>query len=211
MSDDAVDKARREANQTTSLAGSHERQEIIDRLAKVAHDEGYKSGRDGAFAEAARDLRLFMGIMSSNDPQHVKVEKIDAVVSRIQAQVHMEPVTLSERLAAARLAGIEQGRNQEREQNIDARIAASLAAAREQGRREGVEQGLRMYAWWKDGTEWVGTCGTTLKDAIARLRRESEAKPRCPTCGSRRRKCYNSPGCDPPPNISDSWHREAGE
>lgn len=45
-------------------------------------------------------------------------------------------------------------------------------------RREGIEEGLRMYAWWKDGTEWVGTCGTTLKDAIVkvrdRLRREAE-------------------------------------
>ena len=33
---------------------------------------------------------------------------------------------------------------------------------------DGVIAGLREYAWWKDGTQYVGSCGTTLKDAIAR-------------------------------------------
>ena len=28
--------------------------------------------------------------------------------------------------------------------------------------------GLKEYAWWKDGTEHVGTCGTTLKVAKQR-------------------------------------------
>lgn len=36
--------------------------------------------------------------------------------------------------------------------------------------RIGVEEGMRRYAWWKDGTEWVGTCGTTLAAAILRFR-----------------------------------------
>jgi hypothetical protein len=26
--------------------------------------------------------------------------------------------------------------------------------------------GLREYAWWKDGEQYVGTCGTKLKDAL---------------------------------------------
>lgn len=26
--------------------------------------------------------------------------------------------------------------------------------------------GLRAFAYWNDGMEYVGTCGTTLKDAI---------------------------------------------
>lgn len=30
----------------------------------------------------------------------------------------------------------------------------------------GLEAGLRMYAWWKDGCEYVGTCGRSLKTAI---------------------------------------------
>ena len=27
--------------------------------------------------------------------------------------------------------------------------------------------GLEAYAWWKDGVQYVGSCGTTLKKAIA--------------------------------------------
>jgi len=32
----------------------------------------------------------------------------------------------------------------------------------------GVVEGLSKYAWWKDGTVYVGTCGTTLQQAIER-------------------------------------------
>ena len=31
---------------------------------------------------------------------------------------------------------------------------------------EGFITGLREYAWWKDGVQYVGTCGQTLKEAI---------------------------------------------
>ena len=30
----------------------------------------------------------------------------------------------------------------------------------------GVINGLKAYAWWKDGVQYVGTCGTTLEKAI---------------------------------------------
>ena len=33
-------------------------------------------------------------------------------------------------------------------------------------RREGRIEGLSEYAWWKDGVQYVGTCGTTLKEAL---------------------------------------------
>ncbi len=33
-------------------------------------------------------------------------------------------------------------------------------------RRKGVIEGMTRFAWWKDGVEMVGTCGTTLKKAI---------------------------------------------
>lgn len=33
--------------------------------------------------------------------------------------------------------------------------------------QEGYIAGLRAYAWWKDGLQYVGSCGTTLKEAIA--------------------------------------------
>ena len=30
----------------------------------------------------------------------------------------------------------------------------------------GVRHGIRMYAHWKDGTQYVGTTGKTLKEAL---------------------------------------------
>lgn len=38
------------------------------------------------------------------------------------------------------------------------------------GMQASFEDGLREYAWWKDGMEYVGSCGTTLKEAIERAR-----------------------------------------
>jgi hypothetical protein len=31
----------------------------------------------------------------------------------------------------------------------------------------GIIDGLVAFSWWKDGEQYVGTCGTTLKQAIA--------------------------------------------
>ncbi len=31
---------------------------------------------------------------------------------------------------------------------------------------DGWESGVREYAWWKDGEQQVGSCGTTLKKAL---------------------------------------------
>ena len=39
---------------------------------------------------------------------------------------------------------------------------------------EGLKGGVRMYAWWKDGIQYVGTCGVTLKSALERIDRENE-------------------------------------
>ena len=39
----------------------------------------------------------------------------------------------------------------------------------------GLREGLRMFAWWKDGVEYLGTCGTKLKD-IQKEMDEKEAK-----------------------------------
>ena len=32
--------------------------------------------------------------------------------------------------------------------------------------------GLREYAWWRDGEQQVGSCGTTLREAIDRAKSE---------------------------------------
>ena len=42
----------------------------------------------------------------------------------------------------------------------------------EQVHREGVKEGITRFAWWKDGTQFVGTCGTTLKDALKEIEQE---------------------------------------
>jgi hypothetical protein len=30
----------------------------------------------------------------------------------------------------------------------------------------GIREGIEQYAHWKDGVQYVGTCGTTLKQAL---------------------------------------------
>jgi hypothetical protein len=37
-----------------------------------------------------------------------------------------------------------------------------------QSETNGFRDGLREYAWWKDGAQQVGSCGTTLKQAMAK-------------------------------------------
>mgnify|MGYP001293447529 CR=1 FL=1 len=39
---------------------------------------------------------------------------------------------------------------------------------------EGMIEGVRRFAWWKDGTQYVGSCGTTLQSAIDEIRKEQE-------------------------------------
>lgn len=36
---------------------------------------------------------------------------------------------------------------------------------------EGYIAGLTQFAWWKDGTQYVGTCGTTLSEAVAEAKK----------------------------------------
>ncbi len=36
----------------------------------------------------------------------------------------------------------------------------------------GMSEGIKLYAWWKDGLEYVGTCGTTLKKATEEIEEE---------------------------------------
>ncbi len=34
------------------------------------------------------------------------------------------------------------------------------------GHKEGMREATRLFAWWKDGVQYVGTTGTTLKEAL---------------------------------------------
>ena len=37
---------------------------------------------------------------------------------------------------------------------------------------QGVREGLEMYAHWRDGVQYVGTTGRTLKEALAKVHME---------------------------------------
>jgi hypothetical protein len=52
----------------------------------------------------------------------------------------------------------------------------ALTQAENEAWLKGFVSGLTEYAWWKDGEQHVGTCGTTLKVAIERANKEYGAK-----------------------------------
>ncbi len=37
-----------------------------------------------------------------------------------------------------------------------------------------VRYGVWLFAWWKDGVEYVGNCGKTLKEALEYITREEK-------------------------------------
>ena len=40
--------------------------------------------------------------------------------------------------------------------------------------KEGFIAGLKEYAWWKEGVQYVGTCGITLEKAIEQVLKGGE-------------------------------------
>ena len=62
--------------------------------------------------------------------------------------------------------------------HANARIE-ELEEERDAAYTRGYREGVTAYAWWKDGVQYVGTCGTTLAHALAR-----KGDPlRCLRCG----------------------------
>lgn len=43
---------------------------------------------------------------------------------------------------------------------------------------DGLREGITMYAWWKDGKQYVGTTGKTLHRALAEINKIEAARPR---------------------------------
>ena len=39
----------------------------------------------------------------------------------------------------------------------------------------GLRNGLERFAWWKDGVQYVGSCGTTLQEALHIMQQEEAA------------------------------------
>jgi hypothetical protein len=56
-----------------------------------------------------------------------------------------------------------------------------LYGARSKDFIDGMKEGITLYAWWKDGVQYVGTTGTTLKDALEEV---EELKERSRNIGS---------------------------
>jgi len=75
----------------------------------------------------------------------------------------MKAQTLIELEIAYSLAG-EQGHCPEVRELIE--DYKQLQSENKKQYREGYEAGLRAFAWWKNGTQYVGSCGTTLKEAL---------------------------------------------
>jgi hypothetical protein len=86
------------------------------------------------------------------DPQDPR----DAEITRLKADY--------ERLRVAREA--ELGVCEQR-----CEVLAACRSTNKVAHQEGYIEGLRAYAWWKDGVEYVGTAGQTLEAAIALARK----------------------------------------
>ncbi len=50
-------------------------------------------------------------------------------------------------------------------------LATDVNNVAKQAFQSGFEQGLRAFAWWKDGVQYVGTCGATLEQALKECRK----------------------------------------
>jgi len=48
---------------------------------------------------------------------------------------------------------------------------SAIVANQREAYRQGFADGLATYSWMKDGVTYVGTCGTTLREAKTRLER----------------------------------------
>jgi hypothetical protein len=49
-----------------------------------------------------------------------------------------------------------------------------LQLAQTRAYHEGLRQGVHMYAHWRDGTQYVGTTGRTLKEALDAINQQEK-------------------------------------
>lgn len=50
-------------------------------------------------------------------------------------------------------------------------ISVAIRKKLAEARLDGFEAALRLYAYWKDGVQYVGSCGTALKRALADMKK----------------------------------------
>ena len=56
--------------------------------------------------------------------------------------------------------------------NIPDKEASLLVDNYLQAYKEGMKKGIWLYAWWKDGVQYVGTSGRTLEQALKEVQDE---------------------------------------
>jgi hypothetical protein len=62
---------------------------------------------------------------------------------------------------------------------------------------DGIIEGLTRYAHWKDGVQYVGTCGRTLKQALADVEMERKKEEENPSGFGSCLDCWWDPdGCN---------------
>lgn len=45
----------------------------------------------------------------------------------------------------------------------------------DEAHKDGLRVGIRVYAWWKDGVQYVGSTGKTLEEALEEANKDAEA------------------------------------
>lgn len=58
--------------------------------------------------------------------------------------------------------------------------AHDIARLEAEAFRQGWNAGVTAFAWWKDGVQYVGTCGMTLEGALAQGPHEELRRPMTP-------------------------------
>jgi predicted transcriptional regulator len=53
----------------------------------------------------------------------------------------------------------------------------AMPTAQKEAYVEGLKAGITLYAYWKDGVQYVGTSGKTLKEALERAKRSLDDAP----------------------------------
>ena len=93
----------------------------------------------------------------------------DAGKERGDDRLHLDALELIEQLQTEKenlriyAGGLENAQGY-----LDERVANEEAENKRlrEEKDEAWANGVREYAWWKDGVQYVGTCGTTLEQAL---------------------------------------------
>lgn len=155
------ERDRREAERRAAKGAGMSETTAGGLLWEAMDDEGRKSQLI-AMTKRAADLTARLAAAEA-DNDRIRKQRDDAEKERHDA--------------LERLAEVEAERDVERRDRTAAEfelLAArdDLTAAEAKSTAEykrGFIDGLTEYAWWKDGVQYVGSCGTTLEQAIERI------------------------------------------